>query len=180
MKRTITTFGLIAGIILSIFLFVSIPFMKHMTAESAATSMFIGYTVQLLTFSLIFFAIRQFRDKHQGGVISFGKAFRIGLWISLIGSAFYVVSWAIIYNAFLPNYMDVWSASQIQEAVKRGAPAAEIAEINEQVAMGKEMYSTWWGFAGITLIEILPTGLLVTLISALLLKRKRANSAQLA
>ena len=165
-------FGLIAGIILSAFIVISIPFMKHMTAESVTTSMFIGYTVQFLTFSLIFFAIRQYRDKYNGGVISFGRAFRTGLWISLIGAAFYVVTWAIVYHTALPDYIDTWGAAQVQGAEKRGASAQEIAEIKQEIADGKAMYSTWYGFIGFTLMEILPTGLIVTLISALILKRK--------
>ncbi|HEX2605931.1 MAG TPA: DUF4199 domain-containing protein [Flavisolibacter sp.] len=180
MKRTVTTFGLIAGLILTVFLCISVPFMKHQSADSVATSMFVGYTVQLLTFSLIFFAIRQYRDKYSNGLISFGKAFRIGLWISLIGAAFYVMTWAILYHTLLPDYLDTWGAVQVQEAVKKGARQEELAAIREQLADAKRMYSTWWGFAGITLMEILPSGLLVTLISALILKRKRKKDIQLA
>jgi hypothetical protein len=180
MKKTIAVFGLIAGVILAIFICLMVPFMKHMEGDSMMTSMFVGYTVQLLAFSMIFFAVKSYRDKYNGGVISFGKAFQIGILISLIGSAFYVITWAIIYNTLLPNFMDTWGAAQITGAMKRGASAAEIAKIKEQIAQGKEMYSTWWGFAGITLFEIFPTGLLVTLISALILKRKRNKEVLLA
>jgi hypothetical protein len=172
MKKTITVFGLIAGVIMSVFLFASAPFMKHMDADSMATSMFINYTVQLLTFSLIFFAVRQFRDNYNNGAISFGRAFRIGLWISLIGSAFYVVTWAIIYNFIVPDFMDTMCAAQVESAIKKGASSTEIAAIRQQIADGKLMYSTWYGFAGITFLEIFPTGLIVSLVSALILRRK--------
>jgi hypothetical protein len=173
MKKTITVFGLIAGVILSVFLFASAPLMKHMDADSMATSMFINYTVQLLTFSLIFFAVRQYRDKYNNGAISFGRAFSIGIWISLIGSAFYVITWAIIYNFIVPDFMDTMCAAQVNSAIKSGASSTEIAEIRQQIADGKQMYSTWYGFAGITLLEIFPTGLIVSLVSALVLKRNR-------
>jgi hypothetical protein len=172
MRKTITVFGLIAGCILAAFLCISIPAFRDMDASSMATSMFVGYTVQLLTFSLIFFAIRQYRDKHNQGVVSFGRAFAIGLWISLIGSAFYVITWAIVYHTLLPDFMDKMEAMQLQAAAQSGASAEKIAAIKKQVAEGKQLYSTWWGFAGITLAEILPTGLVVTLVSALILKRK--------
>jgi predicted ABC-type exoprotein transport system permease subunit len=180
MKKTVTVFGLISGVVLAIFICMMVPFMKHMDEGSMMTSMFIGYTVQLLAFSMIFFAIKTYRDKQNGGVISFGKAFQIGILISLIGSAFYVITWAIIYNSFLPDFMDTWGAAQINSAIKRGASATEIAKIKQQVADGKEMYSTWWGFAGITLFEIFPTGLLVTLISSFILKRKQNSEVRLA
>lgn len=173
MKKTITVFGLIAGIILSVFLFASAPFMKHVDADSMATSMFINYTVQLLSFSLIFFAVRQYRDNYNHGAIPFGRAFGIGLWISIIGSAFYILTWAVIYNFIVPDFMDTMCKAQIDSALKYGASAAEIAEIRQQIADGKQMYSTWYGFAGITFLEIFPTGLLVSLVSALILKRKQ-------
>ena len=176
MKRVVLVFGLIAGIILSVFILVSVPFMKNMTAESMGTSMFVGYAVQLLCFSLIFFAIKQYRDKYNNGIISFGKAFRTGLWISLIGSAFYVITWALVYNFMIPDFMDIWEKCQLEAAMNKGASTQEIADIKQQVADGKEMYSTWWGFTGFTLLEILPTGLLVSIIAALILKRKRRVS----
>jgi hypothetical protein len=177
MKKTITVFGLIAGAILSIFLFASAPFMKHMDTDSMATSMFVNYTVQFLTFSLIFFAVRQYRDNYNNGTISFGRGFRIGLWISLIGSAFYVVTWAIIYNFIVPDFMDMMCKAQLDGAIRNGASSTELAEIRQQIADGKKMYSTWYGFAGITLLEIFPTGLLVSLVSALILKRKNKDSS---
>jgi len=180
MKRTIAVFGVIAGIILATFISIAMPYSEHASSDSMATSMFVGYTVQLLAFSMIFFAIRNYRDKYNGGVISFGKAFGIGLWISLIGSAFYVIAWAIVYHTVMPDFMDTWGAAQVQSAVARGASAKEIAKIEQQVAQGKEMYSTWWGFAGITLMEIFPTGLIVTLISAPILKRKEKKEVRLA
>lgn len=173
MKKTILVFGLIAGVILSVFLFASAPFMQHVDADSMATSMFINYTVQLLTFSLIFFAVRQYRNNYNNGIISFGRAFSIGLWISLIGSVFYIATWAIIYNFIVPDFMDTMCAAQIDAAVKNGASTTEIAAIRQQIADGKAMYSTWYGFAGVTFLEIFPTGLLVSLVSALVLKRSR-------
>src|SRR6476620_4093062 len=103
MKRTVMVFGLIAGIILAVFICLMVPVWKNETSESMATSMFIGYTVQLLAFSMIFFAIKSYRDKYNEGVISFGKAFQIGILIALIGSAFYVITWGVVYNYFLPN-----------------------------------------------------------------------------
>ena len=180
MKKTVTVFGLISGVVLAIFICMMVPFMKHMEGDSMMTSMFIGYTVQLLAFSMIFFAIKNYRDKYNDGVISFGKAFQIGILISLIGSAFYVITWAIIYNTLLPDFMDTWGAAQITGAMKRGASAEEIVTIKKQIAQGKEAYSTWWGFTGITLFEIFPTGLVVTLISSLILKRKQRKEVRLA
>lgn len=180
MKRTITVFGLIAGVILAAFLFISMPMMDHADPDSLAISMFVNYTVQFLTFSLIFFAIRQYRDKYNNGIITFGKGFRIGLGISLIGSLFYILAWAIIYTTILPDFMDTYGRVMTEAAIKKGASAAEIAEIQQEVADGKAMYSTWYGFAGITLMEIFPTGLIVSLISALILKRNGKKAVQMA
>jgi len=180
MKRNITVFSLIAGVILSAFICASVPSMKHMGSGSAATSMFVGYTVQLLAFSMIFFAIRNYRDQYNGGVVSFGKAFQIGILISLIGSAFYVITWAIVYNTLLPDFLDRMQEAQLLGAAKRGASPEELVKIKQQVTQWKEVYKTWWGFAGITLMEIFPTGLLVTLICSFILKRRQPKQHRVA
>ncbi len=180
MKKTILVYGLIAGIILAAFICISMPAMKDMSSGSALTSMFVGYTVQLLAFSLIFFAIRSYREKYNSGVISFSKAFSIGLWISLIGSAFYVIAWALVFHYVMPDFFDKWSALQLEAAAKSGAGPDQIAKLKLQMEESKRIYETWWGFTGMTLFEILPTGILVTLISAGILKRRQPKKPRIA
>lgn len=182
MTRTILVFGLIAGLIVSSFMAVSMIWVSnHSTSEVSADmdqGMLIGYASQLIAFSFIFVAIKTFRDKSQGGTITFWQACKIGLMITLIGSTMYVITWAFIYNFVMPDFMVHFSNAAIEAAKTAGKSETEIAAITTEMAGYAEMYKSPIGFTLFTYVEVLPTGILVTLISATILwmTRKKYNS----
>lgn len=177
MKRIVITYGLIAGAVVSAFMSTTMLLTANdEKLHTGASSMVIGYLGMLISFAFIFVAIKSYRDKQNNGLISFGKAFGMGLLIALIASTIYVITWAIVYKSFLPNYMDRYCAAMINEAkASLSGPAlqAEIDDINK----AKEMYATPLGFILFTYAEILPVGILVSLIAALVLKRKKLKVA---
>ena len=84
MKKNIIIYGLIAGIVVSILMLFTVNYISHCEGNvDYDTSMLIGYASMLLAFSLVFVGIRNYRDKYNEGVISFGKAFKIGIMIVL-------------------------------------------------------------------------------------------------
>jgi hypothetical protein len=172
MKRTVGIYGLLAGAVVSAFMTITMLSMaKDDTVHTGALSMVIGYLGMLLAFTAIFVALKSYRDKQANGIISFGKAFGMGLLITLIASTLYVLTWALVYTNFLPHYMDQYCAAMIEQAKASLSGAAlqdKIAEINQ----AKEFYATPGGFILFTYAEILPVGILVSLIAALVLKRK--------
>jgi hypothetical protein len=176
MKRLIIIYGLIAGAVVSAFMSSSMIYMsKNDSMDHGTLAMVIGYLGMLISFTFIFVAIKSYRDKQNNGIISFGKAFGMGLLIALIASTMYVIAWAIVYKNFLPNFMENYSATMIQDAktsLSGDALQKEIAGINK----AKDMYATPWGFTLFTYAEILPVGILVSLIAALVLKRKRGKA----
>src|SRR5579872_3250722 len=139
MKKNILVFGLVAGAILIAFIF-SINLLSSIFHGHIANAV-VGYAAMIIAFSFIFVATRNFRDKYNGGIVSFGKAFRIGLGIALIGSTFYVLAWVIDYYFFIPDFMDKYAAHMIQAARASGLPPAEldkkIAGINAMSRMYK-------------------------------------------
>ena len=136
------------------------------------TSMLIGYASMLVAFSLVFVGIRNYRDKFSGGVLSFGKAFKIGILIVLIASTMYVVSWLICYFFFIPDFLDKYGAQEIERLKTAGATAAELQSKTQEIADFTKMYKNPFFNALMTYAEILPVGIIVTLISSLILKRK--------
>jgi hypothetical protein len=168
MKKIVITCGLIAGAIGSAFMGIGIRFFEN---NQTGASQVIGYTSMLLSISLIFVGIKLFRDKHNGGVVSFGKAFRIGLYISLISSTIYVVVWALEYNFIFPNFMDSYSAVTMAKAKASGASPEEMAAQLEQIARYRDMYKSPVFFTLITYAQYLPVGLIISLIAALILKK---------
>ena len=89
MRKTVLTFGLIAGAILSIMMLATIPFHDEIGFDRAEV---IGYTTMVLAFLLIFFGVRSYRDNVRGGSVSFGRAFAVGALIVAVASACYVAT----------------------------------------------------------------------------------------
>ncbi|HUQ49295.1 MAG TPA: DUF4199 domain-containing protein [Terriglobales bacterium] len=171
MKKTVLTFGLISGAISSIMMVATIPFMDRIGFDKG---MVIGYTTMVLAFMLVFFGIRSYRDNVQGGLISFGKAFKIGILITLISCACYVITWEILYFNFLPDFLDKYAAHAIEKMKTSGATEAAIQAKQVEMAEFGKMYQNPLINAAFTFLEPFPVGLLFTAISALVLKKKAA------
>lgn len=139
-------------------------------------NMLLGYASMILAFSLMFVGVKNYRDKYNGGIISFGKAFRIGLYITLVASTLYVLVWLVDYYVFIPDFMDKYSAHVINKAQNSGASANEIAAKTKEINTMKEMYNTPLMVVLLTYMEIFPVGLIISIISALILKRKPNGS----
>jgi hypothetical protein len=178
MKKNVLVFGLIAGAIVSALMVIGMA--RSIDTMDFDTGMVIGYTSMLIAFSFVFVGIKNYRDKYNGGMISFGKAFKTGFWITLIASTMYVVVWLIYYYNFIPDFMDKYSAHMLEKAKAAGATAAELQEKSAEMAGFKEMYKNPVYVVLFTYLEILPLGTLITLISALILKRNVVRAPEAA
>ena len=177
MKKNIIIYGLIAGIIISFLVLLSFIYYSHCNGNADYNiSMLIGYASMLISFSFVFVGIRNYRDKYNEGVISFGKAFKIGIMIVLIASTFYVVTWLIDYFYFMPDFMDKYAAHTLDKLKASGASQVDIEKKTQEMANFARMYKNPFFNAMMTYCEILPVGLIVTLISSLVLKRKAAKN----
>ena len=171
MKKTVLICGLVAGLI-STSLFIGLMLLGKAGDDQFKNGMVYGYTLMIVAFSLIFVGTKITRDKYNGGWISFGKAFRVGLYITLIASSMYVIVWLIDYYFFIPDFAEKYAAVAIEKIKASGASAATIAQKTAEMTKFSEMYKNPFFNALITYSEILPLGLLVSLISAWTLKRK--------
>jgi len=167
MKKTVLTFGPISGAISSLMMVATMPF-----ADRIGHSYIVGYTVIVLSFLLVFFGIRSYRDNVGNGQITFKKAFAVGISITLISCAFYVVTWEILYFNFLPDFWDKYGAHAVERLKASGAGLAAIQAQIEQVKKYKEIYDNPLLNAAMTFIEPFPVGLAITLISAAVLRKK--------
>lgn len=171
MKRTVLIFGLISGAISSAMMFLTLPLM-HSHAISLGNAEVIGYTSMFLSFLLVFFGIRSYREQH-GGTVTFGRAFAVGILITLISCVCYVVSWEIIYVNFMPNFADSYATAVVREMRAKGAGDAAIAAKQKELEQFKVMYRNPVYNVGMTFIEPFPVGLIMTLVSAGILRRRR-------
>jgi hypothetical protein len=174
MKKIVLTYGCISGVVIAVLMNASVLFAKRI---GYGHSMILGYTIMVASFLLVYFGIRSYRDTVGGGVISFGRAMGVGSLIMLITCMFYVVSWEIVYYNFMPHFMDDYGAYVLEKAKAAGATAAQLAAKQAEVDKTKQMYASPLMNSLMTFMEPLPVGVLITLISAALLRRKsRAGS----
>lgn len=169
MKKTILTFGLISGAVSSLVMVAIVPFKNRIGFERGPV---IGYTSIVLSFLLVFFGIRSYRDNVGNGQITFLKAFAVGISITLISCICYVVTWEVVYYNFLPDFWDKYGAHLVEKLRASGASDAAIQARRQELAKYKELYKNPFYNAVLTFIEPFPIGLVITLISALALKRK--------
>ena len=116
-------------------------------------------------------ASSSYRD-HSGGEITFGKAFTLGISITAISCIFYVVTWEIVYFNFLHGFADQYGAHLIEKMKAAGATPAAIQAQLEQIKKYKQLLDNPFTNAAMAFIEPFPIGLVVTLISAAVLRRK--------
>jgi len=170
MKKTVIVCGLIAGAIVTTMALISTS--VYCAKGDFDHGMIYGYATMIIAFSLILVAIKNYRDKYNGGVISFWKGLKIGLLITLIASTIYVIGWLIDNYYFIPDFMDKYAAHIIDKAKASGASQAEINKQILDMTNLKEMYKNPFFKVLLTYAEIVPVGLVVSLISALIFKRK--------
>ena len=175
MFRTILIFGLVAGVLVAGPLFTVVLISD---ASDGGHSELVGYLIMLVALSLIFVGVKRLRDREFGGVIGFGRALMAGLGISVVASVVYVIGWEITLNLTHYAFADSYAAAMIRAAQARGASAADLARVTAEMAAFKTQYANPLYRLPMTFIEVFPVGLLISLISAGLLRNRRFLPAQ--
>ena len=96
----------------------------------------VGYAGLVLLFLLIYFGVKNYRNKHFDRVISFGKAFKTGLLIALVGPTIYVFVGLLYMKLFMPDFVDVHASHILSNCTNEAELQAKTAEM----ANFKEMY----------------------------------------
>jgi len=168
MTRTVLTYGIIGGVIVSAMMWLTLGSGQH----DFDNGMWIGYTTMVIALSTIFFAVKTYRDKHSGGSITFGKAFLLGLGITLVASTMYVASWMVLSATSKQDFMQEYYAHEKAKLESSEMPAAAVEAQLQEMRDFQEMYKNPAVKIGFTYMEILPVGLLISLVCAALLKRR--------
>lgn len=174
MRRLMLTYGVTAG---GIVIGVIILSMTVLGTDHAGSE-WLGYLVMLLALSLIFLGIKRYRDEELGGVIRFGTGVAVGLGITLVASLIYVVAWEVYLASTDYTFMDVYTRSVIAAHEAEGMTGEALQAETESLARMQEMYSNPLFRLPMTMMEIFPVGLLITLASAGLLRNPDILPAQ--
>ena len=176
MRKIVLRFGLASGCILVAMASITMPLCLNGTLDFDNSEV-LGYSSMVLSFLLVFFGIRSYRDTVTGGTIGFGRAFQVGILITLVTCAMYVLAWEIAYFNFFPDFLDKYSAHVLAKMHATGESEAAIQKTTAQMAMLAKHYDNPLFNSAITFMEVFPDGLVMTLLSAAILRRKPPQDA---
>jgi len=169
MKKIVLVFGVLSGLTSAALMFATMPFLEQIGFDKG---LIVGYTGIVLSLLFVYFGVRSYRDNQQGGKITFGRGFGVGILITLISCIFYVAAWEVVSKNFMPDFANQYTAQVMAEARKAGASEAELAQKAVEMEDMKKMMEHPIIGKAMVFIEPFPVGLLVTLISAGVLRKK--------
>ena len=173
MKKIVLTFGLLSGVLSAILMTANMLFIDSIGFDRGLV---VGYTVIVISFLFVYFGIRSYRDNVLGGRISFAKGFQAGILITLISCLIYVGAWLITYPQLFPDFVDKYAAHAVADKRASGASQAEIESAIKEGEDMKKMLANPFINAAVTFTEPFPVGLVITLISAAVLRKKEADA----
>ena len=170
MFKTVLKFGLISGAIAAGLMWVLMGFVGTGTINFD-NGMIWGYATMVIALSLVFFGIKSYRDKN-GGQISFFKGLQIGILISLLSAICYAGSWELYYRGSGQEFLRKYNVYYLDKMKNDGASDAEVENARVESEKFMELYKNFFVRFGMTLMEILPVGVVVTVVSAALLRKR--------
>jgi hypothetical protein len=173
MKKTVLTFGLISAGISALMMLATIPFMHKISGDKG---LILGYTTIVLAGLLVFFGIRSYRDNVSGGKLTFARAFAVGILISLLSNCFYVATWEVVYHKFMPDFAEKYASQMVEHAKSTGASQQKIEETARHAEEFAHNYHNPLYNISMTFLEPFPVFLLITILSAAILRRKQATA----
>ena len=174
MKKVVMTFGLIAGLIIA-----GLVWIQATLVEKGAIGFerleFVGYASMLVALSMVFFGIKSYRDNYAEGRLKFLKGVQVGVLISLTAGVLYwggAVSYGVTHPGFNERFMQKFTELKVGQLQQQGAPQEQIDKAKAEVEMMQGLFKNPILFFLICMVEILPVGVIVTLVSAGLLRRR--------
>ena len=169
MKKAVWKYGLLSGLLLAVLLALTVPFEHH---TSARFGMAIGYTIMVLSFLIVFVGVKHYRDVECQGSISFGRALGTGVLMMLISCACYVAMWEVLVATVEKNFAHDYAASMVKRAQNSGLQGAALNAKIAEYRKFEETYSNPLYRMAMTLLEPLPVGIVMALVTAGILRRK--------
>lgn len=176
MTRDILSYGFIAGLIVGVPLFgLSVALNGHPPMPWGAV---VGYLTMLIALSLVFVAVKRRRDRELGGVIGFWPALGIGLAISFVASIVYVLAWEAALAVTNMDFAGEYAKATVEAQRAKGVSGEALAKIAAEMERFRVQYASPLYRVPMTLAEILPIGILVSLVAAGLLRNPRFMPAR--
>lgn len=174
--KTILTYGIVAGLIAGVSL---TGITLAMDGEQMMNwGLLVGYATMLVALTTIFVAVKQRRDTVCGGVIRFWPAFAMGLGITVVAGILYVASWEIGQALDGGDFASTYANAMIAQERAAGASSEALSRLAAEMEAFRRDYANPLFRLPMTFAEIFPVGVLVSLVSAALLRNPRFMPAR--
>lgn len=170
MKKLVLVYGVISGLVIIV--------INTLSLELGLGQVWLGFLVMFIAFSLIFVAVKQYRDQTLGGVIRFSTGFLVGLGITMVASLVYVLVWELYLALTDYAFIDTYIASILESRQTASVSQAELAATIAETETIRQQYSNPLFRLPMTFVEIFPVGVLISLISAFILRDSKTLAAE--
>jgi Protein of unknown function (DUF4199) len=175
MIRLIVLYGIAGGLI------VAVPMIWQMMSLEQGEmppGVVYGYLTMIVALTAVFLGVKHYRDKVLGGAVKFGPALLVGLGINAVASLVYVIGWEISLAFSNYEFVAIYSNSIVESARAEGASPEELQKAIADAESFVTIYRNPLYRMAITFIEMFPVGVLISLISAALLRNSRLLPAR--
>jgi hypothetical protein len=176
MLRKALSYGLLAGLIAGAPLFIVTLVTRDLSPSTFG--MVLGYLTMLVALSIVFVAIKTHRDRQLGGTIGFWPAMSLGLAISFVAALIYVFAWEAALATSGVDFAGDYVRATLEQQKAKGLSAEALAKLAAELEQFKIQYANPLFRMPMTFIEIFPVGVLVSAISAGLLRNSRFMPAR--
>jgi len=168
MKNTVIKYGLyslVAGFVLF-----GAPFLLGMDVGFEYGEV-LGYSAMVLSLLFVYFGIKHYRDKENGGAVSLGKAIGIGMLIALFAAVGVAIFDYLYTTQINPDFATEYLAQSLEKMETTLSPEefkTQSTELTKQMTeYGGSGFMAFLMFASVMII-----GFIMSLISGLILQRK--------
>lgn len=169
MTRIILVHGLVAGLIIIAGIIATIVF----AGDQPHGNIWLGFLIMFLGMSAVFVGVKQYRDQQLGGVIRFWPAWGVGLAIALIAALAYVLIWEVYLAMTGYQFMEQYAAADLAARRVDGLAGQAYSDLERYYAGIVESYRSPLYRLPMTFSEIAPVGVIVSFVSAVLLRNAR-------
>ena len=176
MTKIVLIFGLISGAIAGFLMWILMSLVGKELIDFDM-GMIWGYATMIIALSLVFFGVKSYRD-NNGGRITFFKGLQVGILISLISAVCYAATWEIYYPSVGDEFMQKYTTYYLDKMKASGSSDTEIEKARVEGEEFMELYKNFFVRFAMSMMEILPVGVIVTLVSAALLRKREILPAE--
>ena len=170
MKKIVLRYGIYSTIFIIALMSVFFFLVRNLNYDKQEVA---GYLSMLVSMVFVFFGIKHYRNEKNNGFLTFGQGLKVGVLIVLFPSVCFGL-FDVLYTSVLnPHWMSDYTNYYLTH-FKQSLPTAEFEVKKRQLEASMKLFSNPLMQFFIMFITVFIIGFIVTIISALALRRKPA------